>query len=244
MISVVIPALNEQDNLKDAVKSVIRSSQSAGNIEIEIIIINDGSKDRTAAVADELAQEHGFVRVVHHAVNEGFGSCFLDGLRLAKYEKITLFPGDNGNSEFTTTQLLKNAHKADLIASYILNVETRSRARFVLSALYTLIYQATFDVYIRYMNGTPVYSVAQLRKLKLFSQRYSLFAEINIKLLRSGVTYYEVPSTLNEAVAKSSAIKFKNLVEVFRCFLRLVYEIHVKHRKQFSVRSKRVIPET
>lgn len=55
----------------------------AGRIsdDYEILIINDGSKDRTAEIADRLAKEYPAVRAIHHEVNKGYGGRFKPDLK-------------------------------------------------------------------------------------------------------------------------------------------------------------------
>src|SRR5690349_18193971 len=95
LVSVVIAALNEEENIRAAVQTVIRAAKDADNTPIEIIIVDDGSTDRTGQIGDEIAAEVPFVRVVHHETNLGQGAAIMDGLRLAKYDRLTMFPGDN-----------------------------------------------------------------------------------------------------------------------------------------------------
>ena len=68
-ISVIVPAFNEELNLSDTLDS-INASASGRNLEVEIIIVNDGSKDNTGEVADLLASEDPRVRSLHHKTNK------------------------------------------------------------------------------------------------------------------------------------------------------------------------------
>lgn len=64
--------------------------------EYEIIIIDDGSPDRSGKIADELAGEHGdVVRAIHHPENRGDGAAIKSGIEAARYEWICTVDGDN-----------------------------------------------------------------------------------------------------------------------------------------------------
>ena len=61
----------------------------------EVIVVDDGGRDRTAAIADRLAAENPRVRVVHHPVNRGYGAALRSGFAAARYPLVVLADGDN-----------------------------------------------------------------------------------------------------------------------------------------------------
>jgi glycosyltransferase involved in cell wall biosynthesis len=242
VISVVIPALNEEANIRGAVETVIGAVKECGETPPDIIIVNDGSKDRTGAIGDELAQQYPFVRVVHQPVNKGQGASILEGLKLAKFDLLTMGPGDNELSYYTIKNLVLNRHRADYVLAMIINREYRSRGRIQLSSVFSHIYMTTFDLSIRYVNSPALWPVARLREMGLRAQRYSLHAEINVKLLRQPITFVEVDGYMSPAIGKSSALRLRNLVEVARAYLRLCHEVFVTKREQYAHRATRVLP--
>ena len=60
----------------------------------EIIVVNDGSRDRTGAVADTLAEEHPEVRVAHHVENQGYGAALRTGSAASKFPWVFFTDGD------------------------------------------------------------------------------------------------------------------------------------------------------
>ncbi len=85
LLTVTVPCYNSQDYMETCVRSLL-----PGGDRVEIIIINDGSKDATGAIADRLAAEHpGIVRVIHQE-NGGHGAGINAGLKHAtgKYFKV------------------------------------------------------------------------------------------------------------------------------------------------------------
>src|SRR4051812_26980186 len=93
-LTIVVPAFNEEAKLPTTVREILAEASLALDA-YEVIVVNDGSADRTGAVADQLARDNVAVRVVHQAVNRGVGAAFGIGLALARYEFLTLIPGDN-----------------------------------------------------------------------------------------------------------------------------------------------------
>src|SRR6266516_2752091 len=92
-ISVFIPALNEEKNLKPTVARLIEALTVTVE-DYEIIIINDGSSDGTGAVADGLAAENPAIRALHNSRNMGLGYCFSEGHREAGKNFFVYIPGD------------------------------------------------------------------------------------------------------------------------------------------------------
>jgi glycosyltransferase involved in cell wall biosynthesis len=241
-VSVVVLAFNEEQDLRTAVTSVMEAAAAADNVEVEIIIVNDGSTDGTAAVVNAIESEHAFVRGVHHPKNQGFGAAFRSGLATARNEWITFFPGDNIVSRSTLRELLKHTGQADLVCAFPVNTELRPRLRQILSSIFSFVYKNTFNINLRSIHTTPVYRVSQMRSLKLRCRGYSLPSEIMIKLLCRGCTFMEIPGYLNPAQNKSSALRIKNFREVIYNYFALIVEIFATHREEYSRKPERIIP--
>src|SRR4051812_20859818 len=83
-LSIIVPAFNEAQRLQATVDGVIAAASMALD-HYEVIIVNDGSADETAAIADKLAASRPFVSAIHHPVNRGVGAAYRSGLRAARY---------------------------------------------------------------------------------------------------------------------------------------------------------------
>jgi glycosyltransferase involved in cell wall biosynthesis len=242
LVSVLIPCLNEEANLRASVNTVVNAAKAANDTPLDIILVNDGSTDRTGEICDQLAAEYSFVRAVHHHTNLGQGAAIMDGLRLAKFDRLTMFPGDNELSYYTMRNLFLNRDKADYVLAMIINTEYRSPKRILLSAIYSHIYTTTFGIPIKYVNSPALWPTSRLREIDLHARRYSLHGEINAKLLRLPITFVEIDGYMNPSVFKSSALRLKNIVEVMYSFLRLSFEIFVTHKDKYSFKATRVLP--
>src|SRR5712671_5742716 len=75
---------------------VIRAVAAASAVtsDYEVIVVNDGSEDATASIADELARTYPRVRVIHHPQNRGYGGALQTGIRSATKELIFYTDGD------------------------------------------------------------------------------------------------------------------------------------------------------
>ncbi len=93
-LSYFFPAHNEEANVAGLVEEALTILPTLADT-FEIIVVNDGSRDRTKAIADELTASHpGVVRAVHHAVNRGYGGALRSGFGAARYELVAFTDGD------------------------------------------------------------------------------------------------------------------------------------------------------
>ncbi len=93
-LSYFFPAHNEEANLEGLVQEALDTLPSIADT-FEIIAVDDGSRDRTPRIADELAAAHpDVVRVIHHPVNRGYGGALRSGFEAARYELLAFTDGD------------------------------------------------------------------------------------------------------------------------------------------------------
>jgi glycosyltransferase involved in cell wall biosynthesis len=240
VITVIVPAYNEEKSLAKAIDNIYEAQKEAGDILLDIVIVNDGSVDKTPEIISRIESESSIVRSIHHKSNKGLGVGVKEAIKLAKYSKFMLVSGDNDVCKEMIVNLFKNQDKADLIMGYYLNKEDRGRARNLISSLFGLTYMCCFNIFIQYLNGPTVYSTSLVRQLNLKSNRFSICAELTIKLLCSGCTYYEIPGYFQRGLDGSSALGLRNLREVIETFLKLIFEIKVQKRTLFNKRPQRV----
>ncbi|MCH8054443.1 MAG: glycosyltransferase family 2 protein [Planctomycetes bacterium] len=99
-MTIIIPALNEEATIADVVQRVPREIE--GIAGIEIVVIDDGSTDRTAELARQVGAE-----VVSHAVNRGVGAAFATGVRTALEHKAEIVVNMDGDGQFDPADLPK-----------------------------------------------------------------------------------------------------------------------------------------
>lgn len=240
MITVAIFAYNEEKNIEQTVKNVLAANENSCGVDLEIILVNDGSTDRTGLIADSLAEQHDEVRVVHQPKNMGIGSAITTALKEAKGEKFMVVPGDNDLDTNIIVNLLSNSSKAELVIAYFVNREIRGRGRTTLSIVYNTIYMCTFGVFLMYINGPFVADTKKLRSIEINSKRFSIVAEIVLKLLLSGCSYHEVPGNICMGKNNSTALSLKNLIEVMHMYFKLVIDILILQRDEFSTPPVRI----
>jgi glycosyltransferase involved in cell wall biosynthesis len=92
-LSVFLPSHNEEGNVERVVAGYLAELPRVTD-DYEVIVVDDGSRDRTGAIADQLASAHSQVKVVHHQVNRGYGGAVISGIRAASKPYVLLCDGD------------------------------------------------------------------------------------------------------------------------------------------------------
>ena len=117
-LSVFFPAYNDSGTIASM---VIRAVQAASDLtpDHEVIVINDGSADRTAEILDELARVYPRFRVVHHARNRGYGGALRSGFETASKDWIFYTDGDGQYDPAEMTVLWeRRGDDVDLVNGY------------------------------------------------------------------------------------------------------------------------------
>ena len=102
MISVVIPALNEEGAIGATVTDVSQVLVAAGLLPFEIVVVDDGSKDKTGQEAAEAG-----ARIVRHPHNVGYGRALKDGIEAATYDMIVICDADGTYPAAAIPELVK-----------------------------------------------------------------------------------------------------------------------------------------
>ncbi|MBU0999840.1 glycosyltransferase [Patescibacteria group bacterium] len=116
-LSVFFPCINEEGSIEDV---VCKTEQILKKLKFkhEIIIVNDGSTDRTGQIADRMARENPNIKVIHHAKNLGYGEALKSGFYNARYETIVYTDGD-GQFDFSEVhKFLDKIKDYDLVIGY------------------------------------------------------------------------------------------------------------------------------
>jgi glycosyltransferase involved in cell wall biosynthesis len=92
-LSVFLPSHNEEGNVERVVRGFCSTLPQLAE-RYEVIVVDDGSRDRTGEIADRLAAQDAHVKVVHHPVNRGYGGAVISGIQAATLPYVLLCDGD------------------------------------------------------------------------------------------------------------------------------------------------------
>ena len=228
-VSVIIPAFNEEENIAGTVALVHRLASGCVK-DFEIIIVNDGSDDKTAEVIAQLAKQNPRVRLVTHPTNMGLGKAYLSGIKHAQKIYVTGYPADNDQSSSILTDLIRARKRADMVVSYMTNLNSREFIRKVLSVSFIKLMNLLFGLKLRYYNGYFICRVDLLKKVRLKSQGFTLFAEAKIRLIKKGIKFIEIPyETKRRARGTSKALRLKNIWQTIYSIFVLLKDVYITH---------------
>jgi len=116
-LSVFFPFWNEEKNIENVVKKAIPVAEKVAQ-KWEIIMVDDGSSDKTLEIAQKLASENENLRVVTHQPNRGYGAALKEGFANAKYNLVVFNDGD-GQFDFSeVTKFLDKIQNADIVIGH------------------------------------------------------------------------------------------------------------------------------
>ena len=119
-ISVFFPCYNEQDNVGKTVEKALVVLEKL-DMDFEVIIIDDGSSDKTGRIADELAGRDERIKVVHHPSNLGYGAALQSGFAAAAKELVFYTDGDGQFDISEMPPLMPLMEQYDIVSCYRLN---------------------------------------------------------------------------------------------------------------------------
>ena len=227
-VSIIVPALNEELNLRGAVDNIIKELKG---INYEILIFNDGSTDRTGNIAEEISILDSRIKVIHHKTPQNLGSCFREGVELATGEYAIMIPGDDEVDSQTIHNLFSEIGRADIITTYTVNTNIRSIKRRFISFVYTALINGLFNLRLKYFNGPSLIKVDLLRKLPPISQGFAYMSEILVRLIKSGYSYRETEMFIKLLPGrKSRAFGLNNFKQIYLAIVRLFIDVYFKKR--------------
>jgi glycosyltransferase involved in cell wall biosynthesis len=194
-LSYFFPAHNEEANLAGLVEEALATLPSLADT-FEIIAVNDGSRDRTAAIADELTAAHpDVVRAVHHPTNLGYGAALRSGLAAARYELVAFTDGDR---QFQVkdlgrlTERLGGADTPDVVVGFRIK-RADPLIRTIYARLYRLANRIFFGLTVTDVDcACKLFRREALDGLRVESGGAFFSAELLIKLRAAGRSVVEV----------------------------------------------------
>jgi glycosyltransferase involved in cell wall biosynthesis len=193
-LSYFFPAHDEAENVEGLVAEALEALDGVAQ-RFEIVIVDDGSTDGTAAIGDRLAAEYpGVVRVVHHPVNRGYGAAVRTGLGAARYPLVCFTDGDRQFRVADVGRLLErlaSAEAAGSPADVVVGYRIR-RADPAVRLAYARIYRACLRLFFGLGVRDPDCACKLFRRSALEGVRVEsggafLSAELLIKIgLRGG----------------------------------------------------------
>jgi dolichol-phosphate mannosyltransferase len=226
-LSVIVTAMNEERNLRPTVESILSVVRTPA-FDYEIVIVEDGSTDRTGAIADEMAAADPRIRVHHQPRNLGLARGYLKGIELATKEYIAWVAGNNMIPAEAMREIYGRIGEADVILSYPV-VDRRRKRRRWLSLAFVQFLNLLFGVRLRYFTGPCVFHADVGKSLRTITSGSMIVPEIVLRLVKSGQSYIEVSLHPKPRTAgKTKTFRISNIMYVASSVFRLFVDIRLR----------------
>jgi glycosyltransferase involved in cell wall biosynthesis len=227
VLSYFFPAHNEEANLRGLVEEALATLPTLAD-EFEIVIVDDGSKDATPAIADELAAAHPTVRAVHHPTNLGYGAALRSGFAAARYAHLAFTDGDRQFHVADLGRLIERLQSgdADVVAGYRIR-RADPLVRTIYARLYRLANRIFFGLSVRDVDcACKLFRRGALEGVAVESGGAFFSAELLIKLRALGRRIDEVgvphyPRTAGSPTGAKPQVVFRAMRDFWALRLRL-----------------------
>lgn len=227
-ISVVMPAYNEEANIGPMVSEVLEVMGPISD-DYEVVVVDDGSRDKTAEVVRKLAADHPQVRLIQHQVNKGYGAAVYTGFTSATRDFIFFTDSDKQFEVREINRLLPLVEEADLVAGY------RAPRR---DPFHRLLYGWGWTALVTLLFGYTVRDIDCAFKLfkreiidhiDIKSRGATFSAEFLVRAKRRGYRIREVPvSHLPRLAGSQTGARLDVITRAFRELIRFRWQLWVE----------------
>jgi glycosyltransferase involved in cell wall biosynthesis len=236
-LTIVLPAYNEEESLPEALEQCGELIQQMPELDVEVVVVDDGSSDGTAAVLKEASLTRPWLRVIGHEVNRGYGAALKTGFAAARGKFVFYTDSDNQFDIMELREILPLIEGADLVAGFRV-YRFDPLTRLVVSWVYNRLVRVLFRVPVRDVDCSfKLMRGERLDRLVLMSDDFFIDTEIvararkwNWRIKEVGVRHY--PRRKGRTTVKAGDIP-----RTLRVIGRMWRAIHYPNREQHSLLS-------
>jgi glycosyltransferase involved in cell wall biosynthesis len=231
-LTILVPCLNEEGRVVPTLQT-IAAAMAELRCSYEVIVVDDGSTDRTFDVVQEFirSNQHMSVRLHRNPRNLGLARTFVDTAFRGRGKYYRLVCGDNVEPKETMVSICGEMGAADIIAPYYPVLPGKSAMRRFISKLFTLLVNLLSGYALHYYNGCALYRRFHVMRWAPYNYGFGFQADLITLLLEEGATYKEIPVTGSHFTREGggSPLNFRNFVStghtLFEMFLRRVRRV-------------------
>jgi glycosyltransferase involved in cell wall biosynthesis len=232
-ITVLFPAYNEEENIRSAISKALEALRPRFE-RFEILIIDDGSRDRTGQIADELAREHREIRVIHNERNLGLGPTLYKGYRSASCELVIQNAMDYPLDLKDLDKMLPLLDEADVVIAVRKTHAGYTPYRKLTSRVNRAMLRFLFKPRLRDYNYTQLFKKKVLDSVEPTTRNTVFLApEVIIRAYAMGFRIKEVdidyhPRIAGEATSGKPSIVVRAIYDTLKFWL--MYHLNPKRR--------------
>ncbi|MEO7021667.1 MAG: glycosyltransferase family 2 protein [Ktedonobacteraceae bacterium] len=218
-LSVILPAHNEEVAIASTVNSVLEAL-AMWMTDFEVIVVNDGSLDRTGAILDDLALTNTHVKVIHHERNQGYGAALVSGFE-AGSKDLAFFMDSDGQFDIRDLErFFPLLAEYDAVLGYRIKRQDTWMRKLNAWGWKALV-RAIFGVQVRDVDcAFKLYTATFFREHRLETRGAMINTEILYKFTRAGYTYTQLgvqhlPRNGGKATGAKPAVILRAFRELF-----------------------------
>ncbi len=224
----MFPVYNDEETVRRVAEKGMSFLDEIG-APYEIIIVNDGSPDKSGVIADQLAIEYSCIKTIHHPHNLGYGTAIRSGISACTNDIILMTDGDDQYDIYDFKKLLKHVNRYDLIITFRYR-KIYSSKRIFISWVYNKVLRLLFRTRFRDIStGLRLVHKAVVDDVVLESNSPFIGAELAIKAMLKGYSVGEVGiQTFPRVFGEGASTSMPNIIATIRDMLAM-------RRKVFSL---------
>lgn len=237
-LSAIMPAHNEEVAIAETVHTVI-DALGMWLEDFEVLVVDDGSQDRTGVILDTLAESNPRLRVIHHTVNRGYGAALVSGFEAAT-KNMAFFMDSDGQFDIQDLRrffpLIK---KYDAVLGY--RVDRQDTWVRKLNAWgWKIIVGMVFGIYVRDVDcAFKLYRADFFREHQLETRGAMINTEILYKFTHAGYTYTQMGvHHLPRKGGKATGANLQVIVRAFRELTLFAWKWHRVEKKVARTKKK------
>jgi glycosyltransferase involved in cell wall biosynthesis len=224
-LSIFFPCYNESENIGNMIEQAVKVGEDYGT-DYEIVIVDDGSQDDSAAIVKNASKNNSRVKLVQHEENQGYGAALRTGLQAAQKDLVFLTDGDNQFHLSDIDKLFSKIDGCDVVTGFRIVRQDKAHRR-LNGFLWTQLNKMLFGLPVRDVDcAFKLFRKRALKGLVLESNHLLIHAEILAHLKKKGCKIEEIgvshyPRTAGKASATRITAVFKTFYELFRLYWKI-----------------------
>lgn len=211
LITFITPIYNEEQNIARMLRNLFGVLNAHPEWNWEVVLIEDGSKDKTRAVLEREVPQYPNTRLIIHEKNQGYTTSLKDGIRISHGQYLMYIGADEEFDSSEIPQFVEVLRKGD--ADVLLGVRWQRNAyqlfRFFLSVIYIFFLNWMYQIRINDYNWSQAWRRDIFEKISLDSKTLFVLPEIIVKAHDLKFRVREIPSNHRGRQAGKSSVNLK-----------------------------------